>query len=347
MDQFFHVISHDIWRSHQFIGTLIVSALISIHVGRGLSWLLGIILFYCLGSALFVFNCPYLYYGQAYAVTGVSASKAFAAVILPVFLVGMLNQNTKKAAFFAIEALAVFDSALVIAYGFGLFNNGSMDATFIAMTYISIASRPDHPGYRRATLSEGLYYFLAAVLPLVAIFMAKGTASYIVLAASIGAFLFAKKRYFLCWIGSALTVGIGIYSIKSLYFFQPNGRFKEWHMQMLWWKEHANIWLGTGAGSFEIIGPAVDMLYDGRKSSLFLFMHNDYLQALFEFGIVGFSLFMTLLGVCLWKTRNKPWIFASVVALAVAGSMQFPFRFFLTQFWAVILIREAHAKPKY
>lgn len=84
------------------------------------------------------------------------------------------------------------------------------------------------------------------------------------------------------------------------------------------------FFLGTGGGSFQWLS----MLTDDFKGPLFLCMHNDWLQILYEQGVLGL---MCAIGTFLYacqRARGNPRLFSAVVTAGVFGLFWHPLRFF-------------------
>ena len=76
-----------------------------------------------------------------------------------------------------------------------------------------------------------------------------------------------------------------------------------------------NHWFGTGAGSFQYRFPFVQQYYPelGIGQRFFVHAHNDYLQVLMEYGIIGSLLLAGFFGSLLWK---------AVVSIRYRSAMQ-------------------------
>lgn len=103
----------------------------------------------------------------------------------------------------------------------------------------------------------------------------------------------------------AAIVLSGLYRIRPGTFFS-HGRVDVWRETISWWWANAR-WIGRGGGSFRVLYPprltALGELVphtgiqgEGLYShGAFLQAHNDYVQALFEFGLVGGVVLLLLL----------------------------------------------------
>lgn len=124
-------------------------------------------------------------------------------------------------------------------------------------------------------------------------------------------------------------------------FLENSGRFYSWGNMMTWWKENANVFFGTGPGTFwkyaEVIQPQVQKLP---------WMHNDWLQEIFTQGLVGFVLMVILYILMLKKSFYRPMLFSMVVGYGFIGLTQFPNHLIHFQILGCSLIYLCLEKPK-
>lgn len=102
-------------------------------------------------------------------------------------------------------------------------------------------------------------------------------------------FLEAQKLFYARWVGlfnPEISQGI------ENYYWQENPRWKLWKAAFLMFE--ANPIGGIGFGNF-----AEEVLYVDPSLSFWTFSHNIYLDILSETGIVGFAIFLILIGICL------------------------------------------------
>ncbi len=102
---------------------------------------------------------------------------------------------------------------------------------------------------------------------------------------------------------------------------------------MDWWWVHTNHWVGTGPGSFMVLGP-----YNVEHKMYVL--HNDWIQVLFEYGCVGFSIALSGAMILLYRARNSPVILGSLASFYLASLMYFPLYFIVPQLWLCLQIKE-------
>lgn len=169
-------------------------------------------------------------------------------------------------------------------------------------------------------------------------FFIKGSTCKLAFLISGAAFMFANKNY-KSLIATLVGVGGAVYLVKD--FTHDSGRFEIWHhyismlidLDTYQVKDWPHFLTGFGAGSFEWIGFGYQF-----KGTRILIMHNDYLQILFEYGLIGFVCFITLVIQTLYRLRNQPELFACATAYSFTMLTYFPNYFLLSTSIGLILI---------
>lgn len=312
---------------HNFVGLILAIFSLSFFVGIRSSFLSGLGFLYCALSALFVFSNPVFLFGSDQFLFSQTAAQAFGSVVLVTLFALEIN---KKMTFKLFEIFAVLDSLLVLIFGFGAFNNGSMDASFLALMVPVIFWK--NGASRRISVNLLISFPLLA-----AIVRAGGSTAYIILAVELFVILYHKKKRV---IFAFVPFVFGVFFIGPKVFIHSSGRFTHWKLFMEWWIVNANIWLGTGAGSFEWIGPHIQK----TDKNIFLFLHNEYLQVLFEYGIFGALIFFGIFLEVFYRARKTPWLFVTLSGLSIMFITQFPMRFFISQLFVLLLAKEAYDK---
>jgi O-antigen ligase len=302
-------------------------------IGRRIHWSAGLALAWVLGSGIYVFGSPvspYLAFGDGAVLTfdAITAS-AFVAVLLPVMLVLSLPRGTLGYLLAAFGWLCYLDSGYVVvqwvwgadlAHRGGLLGNASLNGSLIACCYpILIWAMPWRAG------------ILPALLPVVAILASRSNVAWGALLAGMGTpiLVHACRRSWDLVQGGMMSVallGVGGYLALGAKFADTNGRFPVWFASLSWWRKHANPWMGTGLGTYYVLGPSLQRAYLPDQNGHLLWMHNDWLQILFELGWVGLAL-LVLMGV--WAiaraVRNgRLWLASSLAAYAVVAAGNFP-----------------------
>lgn len=250
----------------------------------------------------------------------------------------------------------------------GLFNNESMAGCFIGATYPLVIRW-------RSRL-----FCMWQILPWVALFFLGQTMPFAVIGCASLMYLYSRKRYIglkqfkwgvtiaVAGIGYAfLTFGSGIFDysrdpIKLLMqavghymnyfhgagtaeeFFSGNGRYELWSMALKWWSEYFHWLFGSGAGTAYILVPRAQIEVGHHTQSFFIWMHNDYLQVLFEYGVLGLSLLLALTLGGLWRLRKTPHLLSVGVGYGVMALGNYPSRLAVHALLGMWLVARAFYK---
>ena len=234
-----------------------------------------------------------------------------------------------------LPIFVVVNCTLIVFFKFGLFNNLAMDSTFIAMVYPLMMLRPEMRE-DRVTLPYNLLAVLAMFMPIVAF---RESTAFFVLIGGFGAYFMARGLWKEVLLISMAVLSLA-YFVTGDELFNSRGRLAHWDMFFQWWDVNANRLIGTGTGSFEWLGERIqNKSAPGIKEGVYLWMHNEYLQVLFEQGVVGLVLMLGLVYKCLQLSWKTPWLFAANAGVLVSFLTQFPLRWPLSMFYVCILIR--------
>ncbi len=117
------------------------------------------------------------------------------------------------------------------------------------------------------------------------------------------------------------VLGVG-YALDPVHFFHSTGRFQAWRTIFDWWYSSGKILFGHGTGMGSVV------FYNAARSDMsfgpFYWAHNDYLQILFDNGVVGLASFLIALFYTLKKAFDRPWLFASLSGYAATMLFNFP-----------------------
>jgi len=335
----------DHWRLPQMVGLCLVALLFGYLIGKKYSWFAGAIVAYCLGSAAIIMEGSLTHFGGGYShAFGETAGQAFAAIVMSVGLIFFMEKKYLPWAVLVFQVIALIDCVLILTIGYGIFNSESVDASFIMLIYPSICLIPLKP---KLTLSHSLVLILTLALPIAALVAAKASTPYFMLSACLCAYILIKttnpKRKLIELVTIApIGLALGYWLLGRHTLIDPNGRVAIWQICMEWWAANVNIWIGYGSGTFEWLGYIIQK----RTDTIFIWMHNEYLQILFEHGIIGFVIFLGLAIECLYKSRKNTWVFVSLIALSVCFISQFPLRWFVSQVWICLIVRIALGEKK-
>ncbi len=192
----------------------------------------------------------------------------------------------------------------------GLMGNRSLGASFTCIWIFFILT------------FRGMSYF-PVLVGILAVAISHSGISYLSLVLGIAAIELSYRSRAWRWIaGLSLIAGAMVIWIKPFLLFN-NSRFEAWPLFFREWLDSANYFLGWGGGSFPYYGPKTQIAYNfminDKTSGLlvgrwFLWAHNDWLQILLEFGIIG----AVLSALCYFKLLKMAWprpaLFGALVA---------------------------------
>lgn len=354
----FLVQNPNIYQQQFFYGLLLCAGFFAFQLARHTNVVYGMALFYFFASGILQWASPNKPELWELAISlSSSVVLLFSASAIACFP-SWVYRSMRKAFIFLCFASS-FLMVIKFALGFepySFMNNSAADACMIAVLFPFIAMDT-----HEIDLSD--YWFLAFV-PVLACIVSGSSTGIVAMSLSI-----AFSVYFsidglksMKWLRAAFIGGtfsafpfIGVMLFKES-FLNDNGRFSIWENAMKYWWQHHNIWLGAGPGKFYVEGPMNQILSqvapgqniaDAIKAnpaignSLFTFMHNEYLQVLYEQGIIGLILFLSVGIVAFYKSNKKPHKVALIV-LGFTMLTQFPLRYFLSSFLVLVLLGDMH-----
>lgn len=300
------------------------------------NWLTAVLLFHVLASAIWVFQAPEFTSDLVSLRLRLVSARSFCLVAMLVFFVQALSRGRLAQLARVFELLALIDAALVLKYGYGFLNSPSMDMTFIMTVYpiILFSKGSFHRPRFLSDLPDLVYRGLLVVIPVCALVVTPGSTAFFVLMFGTGSYFLIRKEWekFVMLFAAMFISG---FMVNAENIVSHSGRIDQWELLMKWWYENSSILWGTGTGTFQWLGPLVQ----NKTTNLFIWMHNEYLQILFEQGAIGLLLTCALVFVCLKRSFKVPWLFAVNVGFMMAMLTQFPLRFLTTQILALFLIR--------
>jgi O-antigen ligase len=150
-----------------------------------------------------------------------------------------------------------------------------------------------------------------------------------------------QRRYREVLLAFPLSLLVGAL-VKGRNLFSSRGRDYIWTQSYYFFRDHLHWMMGSGLGGFYVIGPA---LMAKGQTNVFIWLHSDWFQTLFEQGIVGLLLILVMYGHALWRARRVPELFAALTAYAVFGAANMPLRYPICGLFGALLIRWAMEKP--
>lgn len=129
--------------------------------------------------------------------------------------------------------------------------------------------------------------------------------------------------------------------------FHMATRYPVWEEAALFqWRQ--GIWstlCGLGLGSFKVLGHPL-VAQHIRPGRTWLWLHNDWLQIIFELGIVGFALFLLFYIRTLIRSWDRPYLVAGLVSFGAAMVGNYPLHMAVFALLGAWMVKEAfHAAP--
>lgn len=275
---------------------------------------------YVLSYCVYISEFPNLSFGEWHTAFQASAGQTFIEVSL--VILGVLT--APKWVMKLIPWLAAVETILVLGNGYGLMVAPSFDTALIALC------------------TPFLPFWLSAA-GIAVIITHHGSTALLILGAQLLAYLFKNRRdWVLGAVSVPLLLAIG-YSHHHGAFFDGGERILAWKRFMTFWASDWHfITFGVGPGSFMWCS----LLIDQFKAPMFLQMHSDWLQILFEYGVIGFFLAVgTMVGAIrlAWNDRK---ILPALFGVCAFGLSYHPLRFFPSAFMIMLTIKEAFLSCK-
>ena len=280
---------------------------------RRFDWsIAGLFLFSSIGGIL-VFG-PFARYsefgGPVSTALDICSLTAMMSVLFAIVVIHAMSESNYSDIENSFAFIGLFNSCLTIYQfikhpewiNFGMFGNKSMNANFIAFTYPFLVFKDEAKEYPfKKTKEIWTKYYLnviwdvfCIVVPLVAIIVSKASIPILAICfVWFGSMFFSKDSilsqislfFYVAILG---IIGVSIYFDWIPDFASSNGRTNIWALAMNYWKMYANPLLGFGLGTTAMFVPHAQEYFKVAPDNMFVHMHSDFLQVLFESGILAF-----------------------------------------------------------
>lgn len=332
---FFHYGSYwsSTWSSKWSLLLAFFALVVSVRAGQKASWFLFPVIFYCLISAWSVGIWPAnLYVSIADPISLMALEKnsmyAFITIIASVWFLTDVTLKDAKLLLAGMWIILMLERVFILkGQGSYLIGNASMDGCLIAaLAPFFWSILPDIHD-----LGDWLiipFWFMSWF----AVYKTDASAPVAVLFVSTLCYMLSRFRAswinMACWAipFGAVLAAAGELSVHHQPFIHDSGRFAIWRLSYDWWRAHANIWFGTGFGTAQVLIPLLQAANDPKQTTMFLWLHNEWLQILFEGGIVGVLCALMAWGYFLLRSFKRPELFASFCAFSVMACFNYPLR---------------------
>ena len=120
----------------------------------------------------------------------------------------------------------------------------------------------------------------------------------------------------------------------------------KWSMQWFFEQDYKTILFGTGYGTYWAYGPYIQIVKKlVPNKEIFTFMHNDWLELLFELGAVGFALAM-LVYICALIRAKTAHLQTALIITGIVSFMNFPLKHVVSGIFVFLIITSALTSDK-
>lgn len=168
---------------------------------------------------------------------------------------------------------------------------------------------------------------LAWGLTLVGILMTESSVPIGVFAAVTFVLIVKSRKSF--FVSVALIASIAIISYFSIPdLLNSSGRFTAWGQIMEGWSKDYSHFFGSGLGTgFSLFKTIQAKHYiPGIEFEAYMWLHNDWLQLIFELGYIGFSAAFTFYLELVKRSWNNRALLSSLIGFGAAGMLNYPMR---------------------
>ncbi len=305
----------DFWRWQNLIGLSLICVALPFAAGRKLPLSGKLLWVYCLLSPLFVFQSPFKY--PQFALNfDQTTGQAFSQILLIPLGVLLIPPKLFPSIRGLLVLLGVAEACLVIFCGAGLMQARSFDTALMAAMIPVVV-------------------FPLRVLFLGTMLTTQGATAFLIVAAQMLAFLKGSRAR--AWFALPAFAGLA-WLFQGGKLFESSGRIMFWKAFMKWW-DGERLWItGSHIGIFEWLPRLVkDFQIDDR---IFLQMHNDWLQVLFEGGAIGLAVLLWFYIELCYKAWSRPKLLATLFGIGAFMLTYHPLHFFLSAFFVAVVVRE-------
>lgn len=190
--------------------------------------------------------------------------------------------------------------------------------------------------------SNKWYRWPLTALMTLAIFLTKASTPLIGLSVFIALELWFSRYKIFAIIGPVVVGLIGLMMQGYVQLTMPNGRWDYiWPLTLKYWWRNLDRLIGAGSGSFFIYGPTIELNHHGfgYTQPVYVWMHSEILQVLFEFGIIGFLLALGFYFSTLITSYKKQSHFSSLLIFGATSCFQMPLRQAVSAIFFIFLLR--------
>ncbi len=280
-------------------------------------------LYFLLYSVLVTFHTPIGDFSPiSLALKWGAAKIAFTLLAIP-FVFQYAKESTIKIVNKLILFILTVDAVWLCFGGDGIFIGNTHDAVVLAI-------------FLPHLFASNKWFMKLAIVPFIAtIFITHATAAVIIMMfeALVYAAFFIRQK----WITATLSIVWALFLARTLQTDQTfrGERWVHWVKYLDFWGANASSLLGFGPGSTEWLSWAYK-LHEPYQ----MWMHSDWLQIVFETGLIGGFLALLFWGVTFYRFRNSWGWTASWLGLGIGMFVYSPLQFFVVQWMIGVGLRD-------
>jgi len=169
------------------------------------------------------------------------------------------------------------------------------------------------------------YGWFFSILCLVGIVLCGSSMPYITLAVVLAFWAFSKTKKWWALGVMSFPILLGLLFEKQA-MFSSSRRFEAYKFFMRDWLSNFSIWWGSGPGTFIVLGPRHQLEKEYSIGEWWYWLHSDWLELLYEFGIWGLLLGAAIYLRALYrhyKTEQHD-LFGVLAGIGVTALFNFP-----------------------
>lgn len=344
------------YHSELFYGLFILASLAGFCLGLKIHWSVGLLSIYILGLGVYnAFHFPSQY--SIWGNHGKNYFQMFSAQGLSILLLSSLSIFLLPVKYFkylarSIPWLCFISSTMTVWLWIfekntglnprGIMGNSSMDPSLIGVLFPSLFYLTHDK--LKSNISMVLIGFFLAII---SIFVSRSSNGLGAFTINIFFLLFlGYDKKIIKWVFSIFS-SILIFGMACLTFHREilhdSNRFWAYQWALKWWAKYENPFFGSGLSTFWGFGPLAQLSLgkNNTTTEIFTFLHSDWLQILFETGIIGLILSILVFFFLIKKQlkKNRYWLAASLISYAGIMVFNMPLRWFWTMYSGAVLFR--------
>lgn len=181
------------------------------------------------------------------------------------------------------------------------------------------------------------------ILTLMVVLEQGGATAYLMLSAILLVTLYrhSTKRVISLTVLLGLGLALLTWHVRPSFFYIAD-RWDEYQLAAHFWWENINPWMGAGLGTFQVLGPAMQKWAGRSTLEVWMSLHSDWLQTIFELGLVGLVLSIWLLFDSIKRADHSTRI--SLFSACLFGLFYFPMQIPLVTFFLISIIVQLQKK---